>query len=109
MTGTGWGSKIGASTPDNFNYPALEMSLQQAHPRAGRTLLDWLPLPITLSRLWMYSHRASSMTRALFRDGMAGKSKMPRLLTAGKRAARIRRCTMLWWWSMSSSSERRSR
>ena len=27
---------------DNNNYPALEMSLQQAHPRAGRTLLDWL-------------------------------------------------------------------
>ena len=72
----GWGSKIEASTPDNFNYPALEMSLQQAHPRAGRTLLDWLPLPITLSRLWMYSHRASSMARALFTEGMAADKGM---------------------------------
>ena len=35
--------------------------------------------------------RASSMTRALFTDGMARKSKVSRLLTAGKRAARIRR------------------
>ena len=28
--------------PDNCNYPALEMGLQQAHPMAGRTLLDRL-------------------------------------------------------------------
>ena len=53
------------------------MSLQQAHPRAGRTLLDWLPMAITLSRLWMYPHRANSITKALFSDGMAGKSKVP--------------------------------
>ena len=35
--------------PDNSNYPALEMSLQQAHPRAGRTFLDRLPKAMTLS------------------------------------------------------------
>ena len=57
----------------------------------------------------MYSHRASSMTSGLFTEGMARKSKVSRLLTAGKRAARIRRSTMRWWRSMSSSSERRSR
>ena len=53
--------------------------------------------------------RASSMTSCLFTEGMARKSKVSRLLTAGKRAARIRRCTMRWCRSMSSSSERRSR
>ena len=77
------------------------MSLQQAHPRTGRTLLDRLPMAMTVSRLWMYSHRASSMTRALFIDGMAGKSKVSRLLTVGNRAARIRRSTMRWRRSMS--------
>ncbi len=85
------------------------MSLQQAHPRTGRTLLDRLPMAMTVSRLWMYSHRASSMTRALFIDGMAGKSKVSRLLTVGNRAARIRRSTMRWRRSMSSSSTSRSR
>ena len=25
--------------PDNCNYPAVEMGLQQTHPKAGRTLL----------------------------------------------------------------------
>ena len=95
--------------PDNCNYPAFEMGLQQAHPMAGRTLLDRLPMDMTLSRLWMYSHRASSMTRALFIEGMARKSEVPKLLTAGNRAARIRRSTMRWWRSMSSSSASRSR
>ena len=56
------------------------MSLQQAHPRTGRTLLDRLPMAMTVSRLWMYSHRASSMTRALFIDGMAGKSPIDQTL-----------------------------
>ena len=37
------------------------------------------------------------------------KSKVSRVLTAGKRAARIRRCTMRWRRSMSSSSASRSR
>ena len=68
-----------------------------------------LPTAITFSRRWMYSHRASSITRDLFTDGMAGKSKVSKLLTAGNRAARIRRSTMRWWRSMSSSSARRSR
>ena len=89
---------------DNNNYPAFEMNLQQAHPRAGRTLLDRLPMAITLSRLWMYSHWANSITKALFSDGMAGKSKVSRLLTAGQPAVRIRRSTMRWWRSMNSSS-----
>ena len=34
-------------------------------------------MAMTLSHLWMYSHRASSMTRALFIEGMARKSKVP--------------------------------
>ena len=50
-------------------------------------------MAITLSRLWMYSQRANSITMALFGDGMAGKSKLSKLFTAGNRAARIRRST----------------
>ena len=41
-------------------------------------------MAITLSRLRMYSHRASSMARALFIERMNGKAKVPRLLTAGE-------------------------
>ena len=67
------------------------------------------PTAMTFSRRWMYSHRASSITRDLFTEGMAGKSKVSRLLTAGNRAARIRRSTMRWWRSMSSSSASLSR
>ena len=33
-----------------------------------------------------YSQRANSITSALFTEGMAGKSKVSRLLTAGKQA-----------------------
>ena len=64
-------------------------------PRATWVLpVPLLPTAMTFSRRWMYSQRANSITRALFSDGMAGKSKVSRLLTAGKRAARIRRSTM---------------
>ena len=48
-----------------------------------------LPTAMIFSRRWMYSHRASSITRDLFTEGMAVKSKVSRLLTAGNRAARI--------------------
>ena len=73
-----------------------------------------LPAPLfkaamIFSRRCTYSHRASSITSALFTDGMAVKSKVSMLLTAGKRAARIRRSTMRWWRSMSSSSPSRNR
>ena len=51
-------------------------------------------MAITLSRLRMYLHLASAMTKALFIEGMAGKSRVSRLLTGGKRAARVRRSTM---------------
>ena len=74
-------------------------------PRATWVLpVPLLPTAMTFSRRWMYSQRASSITKALFSDGMAGKSKVSRLFTAGKRAARIRRSTMRWWRSMISSS-----
>ena len=58
-----------------------------------------LPVPLfkaamTFSRRWMYSHRAGCITGCLFTEGMAGKSKVSRLFTAGKRAARTRRSTM---------------
>ena len=33
-------------------------------------------MAMMLPRLWMYSHRARSMTRALFTEGMARKSKV---------------------------------
>ena len=64
-------------------------------PRAMWVLpVPLLPTAMTFSRRWMYSQRASSITSALFSDGMAGKSKVSMLLTAGKRAARIRRSTI---------------
>ena len=56
-----------------------------------------LPMAMTFSLRSMYSHRASCMTSGLFSDGMARKSKVS---MAGKRAARMRRCTMRWWRSM---------
>ena len=60
-------------------------------PRAMWVLpVPLLPTAMTFSRSWMYSHRASSITSALFSDRMAGKSKVSMLLTAGKRAAQIR-------------------
>ena len=64
---------------------------------------------MTFSRFWTYSQRANSITSALFTDGMAVKSKVSKVLTAGKRADRIRRSTMRWWRSMSSSSASLSR
>ena len=68
-----------------------------------------LPTAMTFSRHWVYSQGASSITSALFTEGMARKSKVSKLLTAGKRAERIRRSTIRWWRSMSSSSASRSR
>ena len=63
-----------------------DMPLWQAakpSPRATWVLpVPLLPTAMTFSRRWMYSHRASSSTRALFSDGMAGKSKVSRLFTA---------------------------
>src|SRR3954466_5155724 len=49
-----------------------------------------LPSAITFSRARMYSHRARSRTSILFRLGMAAKSKLSRLFTAGNRALRCR-------------------
>ena len=61
-------------------------------PRATWVLpVPLFPTAITFSLCSMYSHRANSMTRTLFTEGMARKSKVSRLLTAGKRAARMRR------------------
>ena len=66
-------------------------------------------MAMTFSLCWTYSHRASSITKALFTEGMAEKSRVSRLFTAGNRAARVRRSTMCWWRSLSSSSASRSR
>ena len=67
------------------------------NPRAMWVLpVPLFPTAMTFSRRWMYSQRASSITSALFTEGMAVKSKVSRLLTAGNRAARIRRSTMRW-------------
>ena len=56
-----------------------------------------------------YSERASSSTRVLLSDGMAAKSKLSRLFTAGNRASLIRRSTMRRSRSISSSSAKRSK
>jgi hypothetical protein len=57
----------------------------------------------------MYSERANSSTRALLREGMAVKSKLSRLFTAGNFASLIRRSTVRRSRSIISSSARRSR
>ena len=55
-------------------------------PRATWVLpVPLLPMAMTFSRRSMYSHRASCVTSALFTEGMARKSKVSRLLVAGKR------------------------
>ena len=85
---------------------------QAAKPNPSATWVlpvPLLPMAMTFSRRWMYSHRASCMTRCLFTEGMARKSKVSRLFTAGKLAALILRSTMRWWRSMSSSSASLSR
>ena len=92
--------------------PTESSRWQAAKPSPRATWV--LPVPLlstatTFSRVRMYSQRASSITKPLFSDGMAGKSMVSRLLTAGKRAARIRRSTMRWWRSMSSNSASLSR
>jgi hypothetical protein len=56
-----------------------------------------------------YSQRASSSTSILLRLGMAAKSKVSKLLTAGNLASRMRRSTTRRSRSRSSSSTRRSR
>jgi DNA invertase Pin-like site-specific DNA recombinase len=61
-----------------------------------------LPTAMTFSR-------ASSMTRALFNEGSAAKSKLSRLLTAGNLAALMRRSTIRRSRSISSNSANRSR
>ena len=79
-------------------------------PRAAWVLpVPLLATAMIFSRRCTYSQRASSSTRDLFTEGMAVQSKVSRLLTAGNRAARVRRSTMRWWRSMSSSSASLSR
>ena len=64
-------------------------------PRATWVLpVPLLPMAMTFSRRSAYSHRTNCITRCLFTDGMARKSKVSRLLTAGKRAALILQSTM---------------
>jgi hypothetical protein len=46
-----------------------------------------LPTAITFSRRVAYSERTSSRTTVLFSEGIAAKSKLSRLLTAGNRAS----------------------
>jgi hypothetical protein len=71
---------------------------QAARPSARQTCVfpvPELPRAITLSRATTYSQRASSRTSGLLSDGMAVKSNVSKLFTAGKRAARMRRSTRL--------------
>jgi hypothetical protein len=65
-----------------------------------------LPTAMMFSRRVTYYERASSSTKVLLSDGMAAKSKLSRLFTAGNR---IRRSTMRRSRSISSSSVRRSK
>ena len=68
-----------------------------------------LPTAMMFSRRATYSERASSSTRVLLSDGMAAKSKLSKLFTAGNRASLIRRSTMRRSRSISSRSAKRSR
>ena len=45
----------------------------------GAPFVALAPTAMTFSRRWMHPHRASSIARALFTDGMAGRSKVSRL------------------------------
>ena len=67
-----------------------------ASPRRATCVLPvpLFPTAMTFSRRSTYSHLANCVTRCLFSDGMARKSKVSRLLVAGKRAALILRSTM---------------
>ena len=79
-------------------------------PRAIWVLpVPLLPSAMTFSRRSMYSQRASSRTIILLSDGMALKSKLSKLLTAGNLAILIRRSTMRRSRSINSSSVRRTR
>ena len=76
--------------------PTARPFWQAASPSPRATWV--LPVPlgpsaITFSRRATYSPRASSSTSILFSDGIAAKSKLSRLFTAGKRAWRMRRST----------------
>ena len=67
---------------------------QAARPSPSATCVlpvPLLPSAMTVSRRSMDSPRASSRTSALLSEGTAGKSKLSRLLTVGKCAARMRR------------------
>src|SRR5450631_3342938 len=68
-----------------------------------------LPSAMMLSRRRIYSQRESSRTSILLRLGIATKSNVSRLFTAGKRAWRMRRSTTRRSRSMSSSSTKRNR
>ena len=79
--------------PDNCNYPALEWACNrpiQGQDRHSRPAADGdyvvPPLDVFAPRQF---HGQGFVHRG---DGR--KSKVPRLFTAGKRAARIRRSTM---------------
>ena len=78
--------------------PTDSLLWQAASPRPRATWVlpvPLLPIAMTFSRRSTYSQRDSCMTRCLFTDGMARKSKVSKLLTAGKRAALILRSTAL--------------
>ena len=67
------------------------------------------PSAMTFSRRSIHSQRANSSTCILFRAGIALKSKLSRLLTAGNFAALILRSIILRSRSIISSSIRRAR
>jgi hypothetical protein len=64
---------------------------------------------MTFPRRLTYSERASSSTKVWLGEGMAVKSKLSRLFTAGNLASLIRRSTIRRSRSIISSSVRRSR
>jgi hypothetical protein len=79
--------------------PQCDMSLAGAAVAAA----------MTFPRRLTYSERASSSTKVWLGEGMAVKSKLSRLFTAGNLASLIRRSTIRRSRSIISSSVRRSR
>ncbi len=92
--------------------PTVRPFWQAAKPRPRAIWIlpgPELPSAMTFSRRSTYSPRASSRTIILFSEAIALKSKLPRLLTAGNLACRIRRSIIRRSRSISSSSLRRTR
>ena len=76
-----------------WNLRALPFDKRPGLGRRGSSRCRCCPCDHVLPALDVFAP-ASSITSCLYTEGMPRKSKLSKLLTEGKRAARIRRCAM---------------